>query len=116
MKSLVGCRRGWTYCAVLLALTIALIVRETSSHPAAVGTVPRRSHGSLSTRSGSSSHQQHKQPRRVARPIERPEGCREDIIFTDCFLCGKVAESYVIYQRCCQRLSETVDFCNRLLT
>lgn len=117
MQSLVGCRRGWTHCAVLLVLAIALIIHETSTHPAPIGTVPRRSHGSLSTRSGSSSHhQQPRQPRRVARPIERPEGCKQDTIFTDCFLCGKVAESYMLYHSCCHRVSDAVDFCNRLLT
>lgn len=48
--------------------------------------------------------------------IERPHECRNDTIFADCFLCGKIADDIRIYRACCQRDEEIISFCNRLLS
>ena len=47
--------------------------------------------------------------------IERPHECRNDTIFADCFLCGKIADDIRIYRACCQRDVEIISFCHRLL-
>jgi hypothetical protein len=48
--------------------------------------------------------------------IERPHECRNDTIFADCFLCGKIADDIRIYRACCQRDAEIISFCYRLLS
>lgn len=104
------CGRGswWTRRGVLVLMVIAVVVvHECHCHPvAAVGS--RASQQRL--------HGGGKPARRVVRPIVRPAQCRHDAIFTDCFLCGKLAEANLIYRQCCERDTETVNFCNLMLT
>lgn len=48
--------------------------------------------------------------------IVRPGACRgNDMIYADCFLCGKIADNPRIYTDCCEREPEIVRFCQRLL-
>lgn len=109
-------------CAVLvLIVVLAVVVDECclDAHPTpVVGNSHRRPHGSLTGH-----HVVVRPPtptprpvRRAVRPIVRPAQCRNDAIFSDCFLCGKVAEANLIYRQCCERDAETVDFCGRLLS
>lgn len=48
--------------------------------------------------------------------IARPGSCRDDAVYADCFLCGKIADDPRIYRDCCFAVEDIVSFCQRLLS
>jgi len=48
--------------------------------------------------------------------IARPGSCRDDAVYADCFLCGKIADDPRIYRDCCFAVEDIVSFCLRLLS
>jgi len=81
-------RRIASYCAVVTMVTVATLVSVTSSLPTI--TIPS---------------------------LVRPDYCAapNNSLFVDCFMCGRLMQSELIYHGCCALHQPVIIYCDELL-